>query len=282
VGAGECGFLYYNPLAPPDNPPVHISFHATHPDSFALFRFRIVRGPNLVGATYVNGYMVSALSAGVYTGDGLGNFENDFSRTTLLGPCIEAAFSENLYVFAKATTGWRHRINRFDASDVRAFALTPEKSGLSLPMELMSGWNMVSLPLAPVDSSLSSVFPGAELVYRYEEGIGYIRVLPGENMEVGMGYWILLNEPETYNTTGGFIEEYNLTVKNRWYMIGGCSLQAEASVYNGAIKTIYDYIPGVGYQEVPVSEELDPGKGYWILLKDIPNLTELTVSTHDF
>ena len=128
VGAGDCGFLRYDPETPEEAFPVHIQFHATHPDNFALFRFRIVRGPNTVGVTHVSGEEVSALIAGVYTGDGSGNFENDFLRSELLGPCLEAAFSENLYVYAKATTGWHNRINKLDASAVRAFALTPLSS----------------------------------------------------------------------------------------------------------------------------------------------------------
>jgi hypothetical protein len=54
----------------------------------------------------------------------VGNFQHDFLRSTLLGPCTEAAFSENLYVYAKATRGWGHRISAYDASFVRAFALS--------------------------------------------------------------------------------------------------------------------------------------------------------------
>jgi hypothetical protein len=125
VGAGDCGFLRYNPYESPKPTPVHIAFQATHPAQFSLFRFSIVRGPNSLALTVASGYEVSALSAGVYNGDGNGNFAYDFPPTDLLGPCSEAAFSENLDVYAKATTGWRQRINRFDASAVRAFALTP-------------------------------------------------------------------------------------------------------------------------------------------------------------
>ncbi|MFC1760584.1 hypothetical protein ACFL6U_00715 [Planctomycetota bacterium] len=125
IGAGDCGFLRYNPAVSPSTAPVNISFNATHPADFALFLFRIIRGPHLVSPTYVNGAEVNALFAGTYTGDGNGHFENDFLRTDLLGPCVEGAFSENLYSFAKATNGWKHRLNKFDASDVRAFALTP-------------------------------------------------------------------------------------------------------------------------------------------------------------
>ncbi|MEA3291118.1 MAG: hypothetical protein U9Q71_02235 [Pseudomonadota bacterium] len=132
AGAGACGFLRYNPMHPPHRPPVRIAFHAVHPDNFALFNFRIWRGPAPVGIANVFGQEVSATVAGIpgvygraYAGDGSGNFHRPFSRTELLGGCLEGAFSENLHVYAKATNGWRHRLNRFDAHAVRAFALTP-------------------------------------------------------------------------------------------------------------------------------------------------------------
>jgi len=116
--ADECGFLRYKPA----DETVHIAFHATHPDNFALFNFYIIRGTKTIISA--NGE-VSAYSVGDFSGDGYGNFENETSRGLLLENCTEAAFSENLHVYAKATTGWGHRINRYDAHAVRAFALSP-------------------------------------------------------------------------------------------------------------------------------------------------------------
>jgi len=116
--ADECGFLRYKPA----DETVHIAFHATHPDNFAIFTFSIIRGTKTIISA--NGE-VSAYSVGDFSGDGNGNFENESSRSKLLEKCPEAAFSENLYVYAKATTGWGHRINGYDAHAVRAFALSP-------------------------------------------------------------------------------------------------------------------------------------------------------------
>jgi len=117
--ADECGFLRYGP----GDEAVHIAFHATHPDNFALFDFRIFRGTTKVNS--VEGGEVGADPVGNYTGDGYGNFGNETSMGLLLGNCFEAAFSENLHIYAKATTGWGHRINGYDAHAVRAFALSP-------------------------------------------------------------------------------------------------------------------------------------------------------------
>ncbi len=124
VTADACGFLRYDPMVPT---PVTIAFHAQHPNNFATFRFTMVRGAVLVAtATTPSPWdEVAALLSGSYTGDGLGNFTHDFPRADLLGACVNAAFAEHLYVFAKATTGWGTRISTYDASALRAFALAP-------------------------------------------------------------------------------------------------------------------------------------------------------------
>jgi len=125
--ADECGFLLYDPSQPAtaSNAKVRIGFHATHPGNRAMFSFRIVRGINTASAASGE---VGASAAGVYSGDGHGNFSHHFARTELLGPkCPDkAAFSCNLHVYAKATNGWRQRLNKLDAHFVRAFALAPQ------------------------------------------------------------------------------------------------------------------------------------------------------------
>jgi hypothetical protein len=118
--ADECGFLRY---IPGQTTPVTIAFHAQHPNNFAEFNFRIFRGANVLPAADAINQEVATLSAGPYTGDGVGNFVNDFDRSVLLGSCTNAAFAERVHVFAKATTGWSQRISSYDADDTRAFAL---------------------------------------------------------------------------------------------------------------------------------------------------------------
>ena len=129
IGAGNCGFLRY--VATSD--PVDVSFHATHPDNRAIFNFRIARGPDTVTLSPVTHAEVAAPTAGIpgssgpYSGDGFGHFTRTFTVAELLETCPdEAAFAQVLYVYAKATRGWGHRISSLDRSHVYAFALTPE------------------------------------------------------------------------------------------------------------------------------------------------------------
>jgi hypothetical protein len=125
--ADECGILRYDPA---ESTPVTIAFRADHPAGFGVFSFSIIRGATSVPTATVNCAEVSAPTAGVYTKNPAGHFESlplHFTIPELLGPCAEAAFSENLYVYAKATTGNGYRIGAYDASAVRAFALFRKK-----------------------------------------------------------------------------------------------------------------------------------------------------------
>ena len=119
TASDHCGFLIYGS----GDTDVNIAFDAVHPDGYGYFKFFIKRGIDT--PVFVTGE-VTATSAGAFNGDSVGHFTNDFSITGLLSPSCptQAAFSENLHVYAKATTGWNQRINHYDAHFVRAFALS--------------------------------------------------------------------------------------------------------------------------------------------------------------
>jgi hypothetical protein len=110
----SCGVLLYDPYAAPPQQ-VTMGFSAAHPNGFASYSFVVNRGiPNVVNES-------GSVPAGSVTRaiDG-----------ALLGPCAAvtggvAAFAEHLYVDALATNGWS-TLNQYDASDLRAFVLTPE------------------------------------------------------------------------------------------------------------------------------------------------------------
>lgn len=148
---------------------------------------------------------------------------------------------------------------------------------ITFDMNLTQGWSMISLPVLPDSTSDQNLFPEAVIVYGYDMDTGYKRV---NELELGRGYWILMNEEHTYTLTGQPICEYTHTVnKNRWDMIGGCTYPAQASVENGDIGIIYGFLRGTGYQRLLESEKLEPGKGYWILYRNITGQAQLHVET---
>lgn len=126
--ATECGFLQYN-----TGDRVSYSWTADHPGDEARWRFTIVKGSTgtifkTIGeaggpATIIDFPGVPA------SGDQISHTDGDYSgsidTSTFLGTCpAAAAFAESLYVWNKATNGWKRLGGSArDQSDLEAFAL---------------------------------------------------------------------------------------------------------------------------------------------------------------
>jgi hypothetical protein len=122
AASDDCGFLRYEA-----GDLVHVQFHASHPNSHAVFGFGITRGSNALAsastlAPYVEVAASSAptASATPYTKIG-GNYQRDFTPVELVGTCVNAAFAASLGVYGKAFNG-TDRLG-LDASRLIAFAL---------------------------------------------------------------------------------------------------------------------------------------------------------------
>jgi hypothetical protein len=150
---------------------------------------------------------------------------------------------------------------------------------VEVTMNLPAGWNMISLPIQPEVATLATIFPDAVVVYRYQKSAGYVRIQAGDDLEVGTGYWILLDNPQSYAIQGTAITEYTMPVTDGWYMIGGCSSPAQRMVTSGSIDVIYGYTQGAGYTRLAESAPLAPEKGYWILLSNTSEGAEFTAVT---
>jgi hypothetical protein len=146
-------------------------------------------------------------------------------------------------------------------------------------INLAGGWSMISLPFEPSSFVSSHVFPDASVIYSFEKGFGYMLIKSNEELQIGKGYWILSDQNHDYNLmVDKVITEYTYPVKNEWYMIGSCSFDAKVSVSEGNIAVIYSFVPGTGYKMVLTSENIEPGKGYWILFQGIPDNQEAVLT----
>lgn len=87
---------------------------------------------------------------------------------------------------------------------------------VEVKMELTKGWNMISLPVRPDVATVETLFPETVVIYRYQKETGYMRVTEGENLEVGVGYWILLDTPWSCVIKGTVITEYTISINNGW------------------------------------------------------------------
>ncbi|MGA1865234.1 MAG: hypothetical protein ACMUHX_09245 [bacterium] len=150
-------------------------------------------------------------------------------------------------------------------------------------MDIEAGWSMISLPVAPLDARLSALFPGAAVVYSFDRTLGYVRVQPGEKLKIGAGYWMLVYEDQNYRLTGQPITSYSKTVYgSNWEMIGGCTYAARPTTDNCDIGVIYRFIRGMGYERVLPTGVMNPGEGFWILLKEVVYQCDLTVEAIGF
>ncbi|CAN2049334.1 Big-1 domain-containing protein [Candidatus Magnetomoraceae bacterium gMMP-13] len=141
--------------------------------------------------------------------------------------------------------------------------LTEEPNGntdVEFNLNLKTGWNLISLPVVPDDSGLSTLFPDAEVGYEFQDG-GYVYV---NSLEPGKGYWIKMPSDKTYTITGQNFSTYTLTLSPGWHLAGAVNAQASPSTTpDGAVEVIYEYSNGA-YNSI---NNLNPGYGYWVKIK---------------
>ncbi len=108
----DCGLLHYGTK---NSDLVSMPFGVGHPNGFATFSFRLVKGVHAVSLPAVpptSGPVSSAVSPVTA------------SIADLMGSCDIAGFGEWVYVAATATNGWS-RQSQYDASAAVAFVLAP-------------------------------------------------------------------------------------------------------------------------------------------------------------
>lgn len=173
------------------------------------------------------------------------------------------------------------------------FTLAPDV--IDSTITLFEGWNLISMPLIPYDSSigvvLADVIENVEVVYGYESGIWstYVSSVPElatlTNIEDGKGYWVKMTADDTlivYGTVqpapGETPRVYN--VYNGWNLIGfkSTSTTTKVGTYLTTVPetltdhmVIYGWDATDGYELVyPGVFGLDntfaPGSGYWLYL----------------
>jgi len=133
VSAGACGFIEHAPLDM-----VTLSFRARHPNGFARFKFRVVRGssgyvaqacaPDNPDVAWANAPLVTEGVVNGFNRDSSGIFAKEVKESVMRQDCEKAAFAVSLYVKATAMNGW-NRLSELDASaPSKAFALELKKS----------------------------------------------------------------------------------------------------------------------------------------------------------
>ncbi len=167
-------------------------------------------------------------------------------------------------------------------------------------LSLKKGWNLISLPLEPINASPLAVFSEcieqgnyiSNNLFRLEPGHGYDKWTPENNydMQTGRGYWLLLQH-ECNVSYKGVPANTSIRLRQGWNLIGFPANDLNLSpiywpnvtVSNGTTTlsvgqaavagwlqpTLYYYDSNHGYKAVSLDSDdeqwIEPGHGYWIL-----------------
>jgi hypothetical protein len=176
--------------------------------------------------------------------------------------------------------------SRAGAVHIKKNGIGPDpEPGVEHSISLSSGWNLISLPVQPADTStaavLSSINGRYGAVYAYDSGSGsYRQYIPGESgnnltqMEAGRGYWVYMTEGGTLRVRGNAATGA-ISLVEGWNLVGFNSRESQSassalSSIESRILAVYgfdtsanryrEYLPGTGGD----LSTLDPGRGYWI------------------
>ncbi|MCH2575112.1 DUF2927 domain-containing protein [Candidatus Poribacteria bacterium] len=149
-------------------------------------------------------------------------------------------------------------------------------------LDLLSGWNLISIPGIPKTAEISAVFAQhSSLVppfYGWDSAQYNYR--PTTELVVGQGYWILSTDPNTIQLEIPLIEteSYQRSISTGWNLVGAPNQSVDftnmtnvsdgSSVADSTIPSIlrnslYNWQPDVYAYDL--SSWLEPGKGYWVL-----------------
>jgi len=158
-------------------------------------------------------------------------------------------------------------------------------------IQLDEGWNLISLPLIPDNSSieviLADIATHVDVVWSYDAETGNWSMYDPSAPEVsdltqmvdGKGYWIKMSAPATLTIHGVELKPAPATppsykVVPGWNLIGFKEIdEMPANEYLGGIidnvVTIYTYSDGV-FQRISLTDggQMVPGFGYWIAVTE--------------
>jgi len=150
-----------------------------------------------------------------------------------------------------------HNQGTADVFTASGFGLYPRQY-----LSVVKNWNMVSLPLAPVDVRKTAIFTGANSsAFLYDQDNGY---LAKDSLYNSNGYWVRYAANATVTFTGMHRLKDSIAVKKGWNLIGAMS-------YPLAVDDVQTVPAGI--MESPffryssgylAADSLKPGLAYWI------------------
>jgi len=190
----------------------------------------------------------------------LGGSSSDYGRAIAVGG------DGNVYVGGESNANWGSP-RQAHAGDYDAFAARLD-SGTALHLDLKTGWNMVSVPVVPADTSRAAVFPPADVVAVYTWNPGTKSYEVPTNIAPEVGYWVAVTEPKTITVTGTPKTTWTSSLTTGWNMVGSVygdpvAVGALVDDPSGSIldSAIYWWNPVSKSYETATS--IVEGQGYW-------------------
>lgn len=151
-------------------------------------------------------------------------------------------------------------------------------------VNLVSGWNLISIPVDPINKSITSVLSSIEGKYLSVWAYGqsgwerYVVGASGNNlstMEAGRGYWIKMAQSAKLTVTGNDNFNKAINLKKGWNLVGYNSLtprtreEALLSIIEGFYYSVWTYENGQWKRYITGAHgntltNMEPWKGYWI------------------
>ena len=241
-------------------------------------------------------FIVEKQSSLVIDTETIGNITVITVRTDVGGAVDGADIIVNGYALKTGVNG----TVEFSSFNVTQLIIRAEKFGFNpdlvsvdlgvsvFNLSLNEGWNLISLPLQPVNTSLFSVFPPDEVnytsVWTYYGGLwkrhDFESPFPHLNdlydIEVGKGYWIYMNNSDVVTIRGSLVQD-SVHLTNGWNLVGYNALASLGIA--GAMGSIEGNYTSVWQYENDDWDRYDlespfphlndlhtlgPGYGYWI------------------
>ena len=125
---------------------------------------------------------------------------------------------------------------------------------------IATGWNLVSLPVSVVDSSVAVLFPSSA-----SEAFSYSgQYVAGTSMVNRVGYWLKFDTAGQVTVNGVSRSTDTMDVAQGWNLIGSIGTPvatADITSLPGGIVTSSFFSYDVGYS---ITDSIIPGKGYWV------------------
>ena len=172
-------------------------------------------------------------------------------------------------------TGWTAQAGEFEDACAETTIFTMPAQHISvtatfvevveMQMSLKAGWNLVSVPVIPDDSSVEAVFPETEVVYAWDASTGGYDM--AAEVEPSKGYWVAVLSDTVITLSGVPVYDWTDEVTAGWNLVG--------SVFGSVDFTEPDTEPpgmveGFSYRWNPdlpgytFSTTKEPAMGHWI------------------